>query len=115
MCWFDRLLQSSEPSPTNFKRLQSGTRKLSNVRLSRTAVGESSGRSKLYLSDKLNVDHRAYMAEKDSPVHPLPIEIVALDYYFEPGERVDLIKMEFKDMSFTPYEEALGSGGQSGH
>ena len=36
------------------------------------------------------------MAAKDSPVHPLPIEIVALDYYFEPGERVDLIKMDIQ-------------------
>jgi hypothetical protein len=34
------------------------------------------------------------MAEKDSPRHILPIEIVALDYYFKPGQRVDLIKMD---------------------
>ena len=58
-------------------------------------MGESSGRSKLYLSDKLNVDHRAYPAEGDSR-DTMPIEMVALDDYFKPGQRVDLIKMDIQ-------------------
>src|SRR4029453_12748454 len=53
------IVHSFEPSPENFRRLQFATRKLANVHLSQAAVGECSGRSKLYLSDKLNVDHRA--------------------------------------------------------
>src|SRR5215217_3365241 len=57
------LVHSFEPSPENFKRLQSVTRNLANVRLKQAAVGESSGRSTLYISDKLNVDHRAYLPE----------------------------------------------------
>src|SRR6266480_6716610 len=52
------VVHSFEPSPENFERLQFATRNLANVRLSRAAVGECSGRSKLYVSDKLNVDHR---------------------------------------------------------
>jgi FkbM family methyltransferase len=88
-------VHSFEPSPDNFKRLRAATRKLPNVRLSQAAVGERSGNSELYLSDKLNVDHRAYMADGDSR-RTVPIEIVALDDYFKPGERVDLIKMDIQ-------------------
>ena len=59
-------VHSFEPSPENFKRLHAMTRKLSNVRASQVAVGARSGTSKLYISDKLNVDHRAYSAEGNS-------------------------------------------------
>ena len=89
------VVHSFEPSPDNFKRLQSATRKLSNVRLSQAAVGESSDRSELYLSVKLNVDHRAYLPEGDSR-RTVPIEMIALDDYFKPGQRVDLIKMDIQ-------------------
>jgi FkbM family methyltransferase len=75
--------------------LKSATRKLANVRLSHAAVGESSRRTTLYVSDKLNVDHRAYLPEGDSR-HTVPIEMMALDDYFEPGQRVDLIKMDIQ-------------------
>jgi len=89
------VVHSFEPSPENFKRLQSATRKLANVCLSQAAVGECSGTSRLYLSDKLNVDHRAYVGEEDSR-QTVPIDIVALDDYFKPGQRVDLIKMDIQ-------------------
>jgi FkbM family methyltransferase len=88
-------VHSFEPSHDNFERLRAATRKLPNVRLSQAAVGERSGKTKLYISDKLNVDHRAYKADGDSrPV--VPTEMVALDDYFKPGERVDLIKMDIQ-------------------
>jgi len=89
------VVHSFEPSPGNFRRLQSATRNLENVRLSQAAVGECSGRSKLYLSDKLNVDHRTYTSEGDSR-RAVPIDIIALDDYFKPGQRVDLIKMDIQ-------------------
>ena len=57
------LVHSFEPSPDNFKRLCAAADKLLNVRLSQAAVGERSGESKLYISEKLNVDHRAYKAD----------------------------------------------------
>jgi FkbM family methyltransferase len=88
-------VHSFEPSPQNFKHLQSATRKLANVRLSKAAVGEHSGRSKLYLSDKLNVDHRTYATKGDSR-RAVPIDIIALDDYFKPGQRVDLIKVDIQ-------------------
>jgi FkbM family methyltransferase len=88
-------VHSFEPSPENFQRLRTATRKLPNVRLSQAAVGEHSGTSKLYISDKLNVDHRTYMAGGESR-SAIPIEMVALDDYFKPGERVDMVKFDIQ-------------------
>ena len=89
------LVHSFEPSPDNFWRLSAATRHLSNVRLTQAAVGERSGECKLYVSDKLNVDHRAYKTDGDSR-RAVPTEMVALDDYFKPGQRVDLIKMDIQ-------------------
>jgi FkbM family methyltransferase len=89
------VVHSFEPSPENFKRLQSATRKLANVRLSHAAVGECTGRTELYLSDELNVDHRTYRTEGDSR-RAVPIDIIALDDYFKSGQRVDVIKMDIQ-------------------
>ena len=57
-------------------------------------IGERSGECKLYVSDKLNVDHRAY--ETDDSRRVIPIEMIALDDYFKTGQRVDLIKMDIQ-------------------
>ncbi len=89
------LVHSFEPSPDNFMRLRLATRKLRNVRLCQAAVGEHSSKTMLYLSDKLNVDHRAYVTEGDAR-RALQIEMMALDDYFKPGERVDLIKIDIQ-------------------
>jgi FkbM family methyltransferase len=89
------MVHSFEPSPENFRRLQDATRNLSNVRVCQSAVGERSGRSKLYLSRNLNVDHRTYATEEDSRC-TVPIDVIALDDYFKPGQRVDLIKMDIQ-------------------
>ena len=84
-----------EPSRDNFGRLSAATRDVSNVRLTQAAVGERSGQCKLYVSDKLNVDHRAYKADGDSR-RAVPTQMVALDDYFKPAQRVDLIKMDIQ-------------------
>ena len=88
-------VHSFEPSPENFMRLRSATRKLPNVHVCQAAVGERSGKAMLYLSDKLNVDHRAYPTEGDAR-RALQIEMMALDDYFKPGQRVDLIKIDIQ-------------------
>src|SRR5262245_26609251 len=89
------LVHSFEPSPDNFKRLSAATRELTNVRLSQAAVGERSGECELYVSDKLNVDHRAYRPNGDSR-RAVPGKMVALDDYFKPGQSVDLIKIDIQ-------------------
>jgi len=88
------VVHSFEPSPDNFRRLSAATRNLSNVRLTQAVIGERSGECKLYVSDKLNVDHRAY--ETDDSRRVIPIEMIALDDYFKTGQRVDLIKMDIQ-------------------
>ena len=86
---------SFEPAPENFKRLRAATRRFSNVHVSQAAVGERSGTSELYVCDTLNVDHRTYSTE-GSKRRIIQIEIVALDDYFEPGQHIDLIKMDIQ-------------------
>jgi len=84
---------SFEPAPENFQRLHAAMRGFANVHVSQAAVGKRSGKSELYLSDRLNVDHRTYLAD-NSARRVLQIEMVALDDYFKPGQRVDFIKMD---------------------
>jgi len=86
---------SFEPAPENFERLRAAARGFSNMYLLQAAVGERSGKSELYLSDTLNVDHRTYLTD-NSARRVVQIEMVALDDYFEPGQRVDFIKMDLQ-------------------
>lgn len=86
---------SFEPAPENFERLRAATRGFSNVHILQAAVGERSGKSELYLSDRLNVDHRTYLTD-NSARRVVQIEMVALDDYFKPGQRVDFIKMDIQ-------------------
>lgn len=55
----------------------------------------AAARPSFYVSDKLNVDYRAYKADGDSR-RAVSTEMVALDDYFKPGQRVDLIKMDIQ-------------------
>ena len=91
----DGVVYSFEPSPDNFKRLRCATRKLPNVRSCAAVVGEHSGETTLYVSDKLNVDHRAY-ASDGNPRRAVQVRMVALDDYFKAGERVDLLKLDIQ-------------------
>ena len=88
-------VHSFEPAPENFKRVCATVRGFSNVRVLQAAVGERSGKSELYLSDRLNVDHRTYLTDNPSR-QVIQVEMVALDEYFKPGQRVDLIKMDIQ-------------------
>ena len=88
-------VHSFEPCPDNFMRLRSATRKLPNVNLCPAAVGERSGETTLYVSDDLNVDHRAYVTEGNAR-RALQVRMVALDDYFEASERVDLLKLDIQ-------------------
>ena len=90
---------SFEPAPANFKRLRAATRLLSNVHVCQSAVGERTGQADLYLSDTLNVDHRSYLTH-GSERRIVRIKMIALDDYFTPGQRVDLIKMDVQGYEF---------------
>jgi FkbM family methyltransferase len=88
-------VHSFEPATDNCERLRAATCRLSNVHVTHAAVGERSGQSSLYLSDTLNVDHRSYVTDGFAR-RTVQIEMVALDDYFKPGQRVDLIKMDIQ-------------------
>jgi FkbM family methyltransferase len=89
------VVHSFEPSPDNFRHLRDATRHLDNVRPNCAAIGDYSGPSKLYVSEDLNVDHRAYMTNRETR-RSIVIEMVALDDYFKVGETVNLIKFDLQ-------------------
>jgi FkbM family methyltransferase len=86
---------SFEPAPENFERLRTVARGFSNMHILQAAVGERTRKAELYVSDTLNVDHRTYLTA-NSTRRTVQIEMVALDDYFSPGQRVDLIKMDIQ-------------------
>jgi FkbM family methyltransferase len=89
------VVHSFEPSPENFKHLREATQRLPNVRANCAAIGAKSGVAQLYVSDALNVDHRVY-ASSEELRRAISIEMLALDDYFQPGETVDLIKLDLQ-------------------
>jgi FkbM family methyltransferase len=89
------VVHSFEPYPENFARLRAAVSSSANVRLNQLAVGDVTAESTLYVSDALNVDHRAYPSEGDSR-RSLRIKAIALDDYFPPGQRVDFLKMDIQ-------------------
>jgi FkbM family methyltransferase len=88
-------VHSFEPDVTNFERLHAALCDTSNVLLNQLALSDQTGESVLYISDNLNVDHRAYQTEGE-PRRRVAIHSVRLDDYFKPGERVDFIKMDIQ-------------------
>jgi len=88
-------VHSFEPDPVNFARLQAALSSFPNVRLNQLALSDRTGVSVLYVSDRLNVDHRTYPSDGDMR-RAVPIRCTALDDYFKSGERVDLFKMDIQ-------------------
>ena len=89
------VVHAFEPSEENFARLRDAVVCLSNVRANQLAVSDQTGESLLYVSDQLNVDHRAYPTVGDLR-RTVRICSTKLDDYFEAGARVDLIKMDIQ-------------------
>jgi FkbM family methyltransferase len=87
------VVHTFEPSPENFGRLHAALSQFSNVRLNQLAVSDKMGDGMLYVSEELNVDHRAYPIEGETR-RTLCIRSTTLDDYFKPGERVDFIKID---------------------
>jgi FkbM family methyltransferase len=90
-----------EPSPYNFELLTRYT-KGSNVTAVQAAVGDKTGEISLYLSDKLNVDHRTYQSGEGRTEIRVPS--YRLDDYIK-DEKVDFIKMDIQGFE---YQALLG-------
>lgn len=85
-----------EPSPHNFKLLKKYNNN-DNVTLVQAAVGDTTGQITLYISDKLNVDHRTYKTgEKRKEIKVLSYR---LDDYLQ-NEKIDFIKMDIQGFEY---------------
>ncbi len=98
-------VHSFEPDPKNFIRLRAALSVCSNARLNQLALSDKTGESLLYVSDHLNVDHRAYPT-KGEPRRTVSIRTIRLDDYFKPNERVDLIKMDIQGFEWHALQGA---------
>ena len=90
-----------EPSPHNFNLLQKYN-KNKNLTLIQAAVGDTTGKITLYVSDKLNVDHRTY--ESGENREKIEIASYRLDDYLK-SEKIDFIKMDIQGFE---YQALLG-------
>ncbi len=83
-----------EPDTLNFSKLSATCKNLHNVIIHNKAVSDINGKSKLYLSGSLNVDHRSYEPEKYTKI--VEIESVSIDAMIPEGTSVDFIKMDIQ-------------------
>lgn len=86
-----------EPDVRNFARLAARPAR-PQITLNRKAVGARTEELTLYVSAALNVDHKTY--DSGEGREAVTVECVALDDYFEPGERVDFIKMDIQGFEY---------------
>jgi FkbM family methyltransferase len=98
-------VHSFEPSPDNFARLRAAVQDFPNVAVNQLLLGNRTGESLLYISNALNVDHRAYPTEGESR-QGISVRSTRLDDYFESGQRVDLIKLDIQGFELHALEGA---------
>jgi FkbM family methyltransferase len=97
-----------EPDPTNLRLLRRNVEVngCANVFVEPKAVTDTNRSVTLYLSSVNHGDHRIFASSDDSesnegrPRSSLPVDAVALDSYFPPGSRVDLIKMDVQGAEY---------------
>jgi FkbM family methyltransferase len=88
-------VHSFEPDQQNFTRMQAALGHIPVVRLNQLALSDKTGEATLYVSRRLNVDHRIYPVDGEAR-ESVPIRTVRLDDYFKTGDRIDLIKMDIQ-------------------
>jgi len=87
-----------EPHSMNYRRLLNATKKFKNVKAFDYAIGEKSGRIKLYLSDELNVDHQSYDIGEGRKYSE--VECYALDDFFDSEFKANFIKIDIQGYDF---------------
>lgn len=85
---------SFEPDVANFARLAAETRGLSNVTITRAAVGAENGTVRLFSSPDMNVDHRTYDSGDGRPSSE--VDCIALDHMAERIGPVDFVKIDIQ-------------------
>ena len=87
-----------EPEKNNFKNLKKLCSKKKNIVLNNVAVGEISGDIDLYISEKLNVDHRTYDNYENRKHHK--IKCVSIDSYLGKAKKIDFIKIDTQGFEY---------------
>lgn len=88
-----------EPSPDNFTRLCDNVSEFNNLTTVQTAIGDLTGEAALYISEDLNVDHRAY--DSGDGRRKIVVPVIRLDDYFTPGQRIDLMKIDVQGYEYN--------------
>jgi FkbM family methyltransferase len=83
-----------EPDQLNFERMRANTQGLQNVKLVQAAVGSTTQKLKLYVSDDMNVDHHTY--DNGESRRTVEVDCVALDDYLATVRTVDLVKIDIQ-------------------
>ena len=87
-----------EPEAINFDHLRSNTEKLHNVIANNSAVGETTGKIRLYYSGELNVDHQTYDNGENRPYQE--VDCLSIDDYFKKEEAIDFIKIDIQGYDY---------------
>lgn len=84
-----------EPDPENFTMLLRNLElnPYRNVTAVPSAVGAATGKASLYRSS-FHCDHRVYRTREGQP--SVPVDMVSVDEFLSPGQRVDLVKMDIQ-------------------
>lgn len=94
---------SFEPDKLNYKYLKHNTNKVKNIIPIKAAVGAINGRTKLYISKDLNVDHQTYdIGEERNYIF---VKLVTIDDYFKNKKKFNVIKL---DIQGDDYNAILG-------
>jgi len=92
-----------EPEAANYRHLALNVGKKKNIVLNNSAIGNRTGRTKLYHSIELNTRHQTYDAGEER--RHTEADIIRLDDYCRNGEKVDFIKI---DVEGYEYHALLG-------
>jgi len=93
-----------EPEPENCARLSKAVKHLTGVEVIQAAASAIPGKLNLFLSEKLNVDHRTY--DDGEERHCLEVDAIALDDYVPAGCRVDFIKVDIQGAELSALKGA---------
>jgi len=91
-------VHSFEPDPSNYRHLRENEFPYDNVSLNQTALGSTSKKIKLFLSEDINVDHQAYQG----PEHRRHVVVsqTTLDEYLGQRTNVDFIKIDVQGYDY---------------
>lgn len=94
-----------EPDALNFRRLSANARKFANVTVRQLACGDKTGKLKLYLSDRFNVDHQTFDSGEGRKC--VETQSVSIDDYLNNSEKVDFIKIDIQGYDFYAIKGAV--------